>query len=73
MLIDQPTSKTNRKVKSAAWAAGMVAPIAGLLAAAIASRVPMFEGQSLHLEVLLTSVLTALATWASGYFTRERS
>ena len=73
-LVNQPTNKTNRKVKLSAWTASIIAPVSGLLSAVIISQLPdEFAGYGIEVETLLIAGITGLATWGVGYWARERA
>jgi hypothetical protein len=74
MLKDQPTDRTNRKVKYASWTAAWVAPLATVLGGVTAEFLPgdlsRFE---LEFALLMTFAITGIGTWVVGYRTRERA
>ncbi len=72
-LVNQPTNKTNRKVKLSAWTASIIAPVSSLASVAIITALPpQFDGYGIEVETLLMASITGLATWGVGYWTRER-
>lgn len=69
-LIDQPTSKTVRKVEFSARAAAITA----LLVALVVYFIPAWMGMEsiAALTLLLSPLVSYLTTWASGYYARAR-
>ena len=77
-LIDQPDSTTGRKVRWGATASSLAAPTSFILAMWIVSRVdlpPVFDADAfrMSLEVAISSLLSGLTTWATGYYTRAEA
>lgn len=73
-LVNQPTTRTNRKVTASATAAALIAPVSTLAAGAITAWVvPELEEFHMELELIFSLLLTAAVTWAAGYYTRERA
>jgi len=74
MLVNQPTTKTNRKVKYSSWTAAWVSPLAVVLAALAVPFLPTeLANVQLELSLLFTFTITGLGTWVVGYYTREYS
>lgn len=70
-LIDQPTARTGRKVKVAAWAASASTLVAGLV---VKYAMPDLDDPLYTAAIIsvITPGVTGLATWAAGYYARER-
>lgn len=77
-LVDQPTNKTNRKVKAASIAAGVSAPLAYMISVVIVEHLTIWNtaagisAMSALLELGITALITLIATHSAGYWTRER-
>lgn len=72
-LVDQTTSRTNRKVKFASWTATWVAPAAALVTGLLLKYLPPDLRQfDTELALLVLAAITGAGTWIAGYYTRAR-
>lgn len=71
-LINQPTSETVRKVRYAASAATIAAPASLIVAAVVVHAFPFLAGSEEAVALIVSAAITGLATWWTGYQTRER-
>lgn len=71
-LMNQPTKRTARKVRNAAWTAAWVAPMASILSTILVSNFPVVAQNAMEIELLITFGVTGIGTWLVGYYTRER-
>lgn len=77
-LVNQPTSRTHRKVEAATWAAAIAAPLAYALAVVVVGYLPIWNSGpglaavSTLLDLAITAALTSAATHSAGYWTRAR-
>lgn len=71
-LVEQPTKRTARKVRNAAWSAVWIAPASNILATLAVAEFPKLEPSAMQVELLATSIITGAGTWIVGYYTRER-
>lgn len=73
-LINQPTAKTARKVRNAAWSAAWVAPVAAIGSGVVTDLwLPEMAAYHMHFEVLTVMSITGVGTWIAGYQTKERA
>lgn len=72
-LVDQPTPRTARKVRNAAWSAAWVAPFSTVAAGLITEiGLPQMEAYHAQIDMLIVMVVTGVATWIAGYYSLER-
>lgn len=77
-LVNQPTTRTHRKVEAATWAAAIAAPLAYALAVVAVGYLTIWDtgpgiaALVLPFELAITAALTSAATHAAGYWTRAR-
>ena len=71
-LVNQPTKRTARKVRNAAWTAAWIAPASTIAATLTVSHFPVLADDAVQVQALFSFAATGAGTWIVGYFTRER-